>query len=201
MPNANVFKAVIRPRRSRPDSVEDVRLELFNWDGSPAEFKGGGGGGGAVSQIVQGQVALTAPGSDTLFWNDPGLFGLGIDLSEYVGATELLLPRGLYLSTFDWYIDPGVDEGANDQDRSLHLNLAGAPGDWVGPMPWPRDWGINKGEGSWAEAPSNMQHIVHPFAIWAEHQTAQLYVTSSASDPVPFSIDLMIAKIADLPEE
>lgn len=40
-PGANVFKAIIRPRRSRPDAVQDVRLELFNWDGSPFESGGG----------------------------------------------------------------------------------------------------------------------------------------------------------------
>lgn len=36
-PGPNVFKAVIRPRRSRPDGTQDARLELFNWDGEPFE--------------------------------------------------------------------------------------------------------------------------------------------------------------------
>jgi hypothetical protein len=200
----NSLKAVIRPRRMRNDGIEDVRLDLFNMDGSPhalGEGGGGAGGGGAVSQLVQGQVELRADvnGGALLWGNESDLSALGIDLSEYVDTNEIPLPRGFYMSTFEFYIDPTEDDGPEDQDRALHLNLTGAPPEWSGRIAYGKDWWINKA-GSWAESP-NLQYIVFPFVIWAEHQTAQVYVTSSAAASVPFNVNLMIAKVADLPEE
>lgn len=199
------LKARIRPESRGNNEIDMVHLELMNPDGSPYSPGGGsggeGGGAAVAGQIIQGQLnPMVDSGGWTLTWDDPGLIALGIDLSEYVDSQEVLLPRGMYISTFDWYIDPGVDEGAEDLDRGLHFNIAGSPGDWLGPVPSPRDWSVDKGEGSWAEALNNQQHIVYPFAVWADHQTAQIYATSSASDPAQFTINLMIAKIADLPE-
>lgn len=195
------LRARIRPLTRGNDEIDEVAIELSNLDGSP--YSPGGGGGGAVSAgwVVQGQgIAISSDenGGALLWGNDPNLHAAGVDLADYVDANELLLPQGVYLGRFESYFDPGVDEGGSDLDRTTHLNLTGAPGDWTGLTEYGFDLSPEKAAGGWAETMIQV-YKAFPFVIWADHQTAQVYVTTSSAAPVDFTVNLLIAKIADLP--
>lgn len=93
----NLFKAHIFKERTRGPR-EEVKLKLFNLDGSPAEI-GGGGDGGTVDPIF-GKFFFDF--ADPVFIPDnvPVSFDDIMGQSRYTGFefddTKLLLPAGIY---------------------------------------------------------------------------------------------------------
>lgn len=92
--------------RSRRGDREEVKIQLFNDDGSPADLGAGGGGGGgdATSPVILDLDFLRDPTTDGSVAADASApvaiqnvrrrYGIALD----VGDTEFELPAGVYLA-------------------------------------------------------------------------------------------------------